>query len=72
MAKACTNADVSGGLSFDPRTKMLLVVTVSTVVIGEGNGGVMNFVKPALTPVSYTHLQLRVTAWHEVGQKGEA
>ena len=60
MAKACTNADVSGGLSFDPRTKMLLVVTVSTVVIGGGNGGVMNFVKPALTlvPVTYTHLTL--------------
>ena len=53
MAKACTNADVSGGLSFDPRTKMLLVVTVSTVVIGGGNGGVMNFVKPALTLVPF-------------------
>ena len=53
MAKACTNADVSGGLSFDPRTKMLLVVTVSTVVIGGGDGGVMNFVKPALTLVPF-------------------
>ena len=53
MAKARANADVSGGLSLDPRTKMLLIITVSTVVIGGGNGGVMNFVKPALTLVPF-------------------
>lgn len=53
MAQARTNTDVSGGLSLDPRTKMLLVITVSTVVIGGGNGGVMNFVKPALTLVPF-------------------
>lgn len=35
----------------DPRTKMLLVITITSVVIGGGNGGAMNVIKPALTAV---------------------
>lgn len=53
MAQTRTSKEVSGCLSLDPRTKMLLVITVSTVVIGGGNGGVMNFVKPVLTLVPF-------------------
>jgi len=35
----------------DPRTKILLILTITSVVIGGGNGGFMNVVKPALTAV---------------------
>ena len=35
----------------DPRTKMLLVITITSVVIGGGNGGTMNIIKPVLTAV---------------------
>ena len=35
----------------DPRTKLLLIMTITSVVIGGGNGGFMNVVKPALTAV---------------------
>nr|WP_296831628.1 energy-coupling factor transporter transmembrane component T [uncultured Marvinbryantia sp.] len=35
----------------DPRTKLLLILTITSVVIGGGNGGIMNVVKPALTAV---------------------
>lgn len=35
----------------DPRTKMLMVITITSVVIGGGSGGFMNAVKPALTAV---------------------
>lgn len=35
----------------DPRTKMLMVLTITSVIIGGGNGGFMNIVKPALTGV---------------------
>lgn len=44
----------TGKSLLDPRTKMLLVLTITTVIIGGGNGGpmnVMNLVKPALTAV---------------------
>lgn len=35
----------------DPRTKILLILTITSVVIGGGNGGLMNVVKPTLTVV---------------------
>lgn len=37
------------GVILDPRTKMLLVVTIATVLIGGGNSGVMTVIKPLLT-----------------------
>lgn len=44
---------VSTGKRFklDPRTKMLMVITISTVIIGGGNGGLMNIAKPLLAAV---------------------
>lgn len=36
---------------FDPRTKMLLVVTIATVLVGGRNGGIMYAIKPILTAV---------------------
>lgn len=41
----------SGKSLLDPRTKMLMVLTVTSVIIGGGAGGLMNVVKPALTAV---------------------
>lgn len=35
----------------DPRTKMLLTVTIASVLIGGGSGGIMNIVRPALVLV---------------------
>lgn len=42
--------DISGDKRFtlDPRTKMLMTITISTVIIGGGNGGLMNIAKPLL------------------------
>lgn len=37
----------------DPRTKMLMVVTIATVLLGGGSGGIMNVIKPALTAVPF-------------------
>lgn len=41
----------STGLLFDPRTKMLLVVTIATILVGGRNGGVMYVIKPILTAI---------------------
>ena len=35
-------------LPADPRTKLFLTVTVSTIMITGGTGGFMNFVRPCL------------------------
>lgn len=45
--------DVSSDKRFtlDPRTKMLMAITISTVIIGGGNGGLMNVAKPLLAAV---------------------
>ena len=37
----------------DPRTKMLMVLTIASVIIGGGTGGFMNLVKPMLTAVPF-------------------
>jgi energy-coupling factor transport system permease protein len=36
------------GINLDPRTKLLLIFTITTVVIGGGNNGYMTIVKPVL------------------------
>ena len=35
-------------LPADPRTKLFLTVTVSTIMITGGTGGLMNFIRPCL------------------------
>lgn len=35
-------------IPLDPRTKILLVLTVSTILLSGGNGGIMNVVKPII------------------------
>lgn len=46
----------------DPRTKMLLVITITSVMIGGGNGGYMNLIKPTLTVIPLI-LQLSEKKW---------
>lgn len=40
-------------ISLDPRTKILLVITISTVLISSGDAGIMKFLKPLLTFVPF-------------------
>lgn len=42
-----------GGLLLDPRTKLLMLVAVTTLMFSSGNGGVMNLVKPALSVLPF-------------------
>ena len=37
------------GLLLDPRTKLLMLVTVTSLMLSTGNSGVMNIVKPVLS-----------------------
>ena len=40
----------------DPRTKLFLTVTVSTIMITGGTGGFMNLVRPCLMALSLIHI----------------
>ena len=44
------------GLLLDPRTKLLMLLTVTTLMFSTGNGGVMNYVKPVLSAVPFALL----------------
>ncbi len=44
------------GLVLDPRTKLLMLVATTTLMFSSGNGGVMNFVKPALSVLPFVLL----------------
>ena len=48
----------------DPRTKLFLTVTVSTIMITGGTGGFMNFVRPCLMacPIIFLLLSRKWTA----------
>ncbi len=39
------------GFVLDPRTKMLLVITIATILIGGGSGGIMNIVRSLLVVI---------------------
>lgn len=41
------------GLLLDPRTKLLLLVTVTTLMFSTSNEGVMNLVKPVLSLIPF-------------------
>lgn len=43
----------SSGIKIDPRTKLLLIFTISTVLIGGGSVGIMNIIKPALAVIPF-------------------
>ena len=41
------------GLLLDPRTKLLMLITVTSLMLSTGNSGVMNLVKPVLSAVPF-------------------
>lgn len=43
----------AGYTKLDPRTKLALVVTISTLMLGGGNTGAMRFVRPVLCIVPF-------------------
>lgn len=44
------------GLLLDPRTKLLMLITVTSLMLSTGNGGVMNLVKPVLSALPFALL----------------
>ncbi len=44
------------GLLLDPRTKLLMLVTVTSLMLSTGNSGVMNIVKPVLSGLPFVLL----------------
>lgn len=46
------------GIKFDPRTKLLLLITLSTLMLSTGNGGLMLYLKPMLAFMPFILLAL--------------
>lgn len=44
------------GLLLDPRTKLLMLITVTSLMLSTGNSGVMNIVKPVLSIIPFVLL----------------
>ena len=44
------------GLLLDPRTKLVMLITVTSLMLSTGNSGVMNIVKPALSAIPFALL----------------
>lgn len=44
------------GLLLDPRTKLFMLITVTSLMLSTGNGGVMNMVKPVLSIIPFVLL----------------
>ena len=45
--------DKRKGIRLDPRTKLILLLTVTTLMFSTGNEGIMNFVKPVLSLIPF-------------------
>jgi energy-coupling factor transport system permease protein len=44
---------VKSGIILDPRTKLLMMITITTLLLSTGNKGVMNIIKPVLSLVPF-------------------
>lgn len=44
------------GLLLDPRTKLLMLITVTSLMLSSGNSGIMNIVKPILSVIPFVLL----------------
>lgn len=44
------------GLQLDPRTKLLMLITVTSLMLSTGNSGIMNIVKPTLSALPFVLL----------------
>ena len=54
--KALTYTAKRRGLLLDPRTKLLMLITVTSLMLSTGNSGVMNLVKPVLSALPFALL----------------
>ena len=45
--------DKRKGIWLDPRTKLILLLTVTTLMFSTSNEGIMNFVKPVLSLIPF-------------------
>ena len=45
--------DKREGIRLDPRTKLILLLTVTTLMFSTSNEGIMNFVKPVLSLIPF-------------------
>lgn len=41
------------GILLDPRTKLLMLITITTLLLGTGNKGIMNIIKPLLSVIPF-------------------
>ncbi|WP_313131710.1 energy-coupling factor transporter transmembrane component T [Anaerocolumna sp.] len=41
------------GISFDPRTKLVLLITITTLMLSTSNEGIMNIIKPVLSLIPF-------------------
>lgn len=41
------------GIRLDPRTKLILLLTVTTLMFSTSNEGIMNFIKPVLSLIPF-------------------
>ena len=55
------------GLLLDPRTKLLMLITVTSLMLSTGTGGVMGFVKPLLSALPFV-LLLWEGRWKTAGK----
>ena len=55
------------GLVLDPRTKLLMLVTITSLMLSTGTGGVMGLVKPALSVLPFV-LLLTQGKWKMAGK----
>ncbi|MCB2361699.1 energy-coupling factor transporter transmembrane component T [Clostridium estertheticum] len=44
---------IKSGIVLDPRTKLLMMITITTLLLSTGNKGVMNIIKPVLSAVPF-------------------
>ena len=44
---------IKSGIILDPRTKLLMMITITTLLLSTGNKGVMNIIKPVLSAVPF-------------------
>lgn len=61
------SSSTKNGLSFDPRTKLLLLITITTLMFSTSNQGIMNLIKPVLSLVPFG-LLLTKRQWKTAGK----
>ena len=48
--------DSRNGIVLDPRTKLFMLITITTLMFSTSNDGIMNIVKPILSLIPFIHI----------------